>query len=787
MAKDEVFLLEIMKHRHPASSNFLAVLLFIVLPFGASRAAAVKDTLFSGECISASQKLMSKTGIFELGLFANTFYYHQPYSWGIRYKSLVEKSPVFFVGDDNYLSNYSRLCFLEGKLYIEDEEWSYDYDLWPPDSDSDSQRNGSVASVAILLDTGNFVVRDEVNPSVAMWQSFDYLSTSDVLQPGAWTALDTDTGASLMTGETYDYPPRNCTLVIDKSRKRGFAINIGCGSYLGTFPEWMVAYKENASSIQLNVPKSPNDIEFLKLDFGQVSLLRWLGNGTFGAWQPLWSFPSSCNASPFICGAFGACTHAGTCRCIEGFKPTLADEWELGRFASGCSSIHPLECENGYTNDSFVLLNNLRGLPDYAHNEPAASSDECKSACLSNCYCTAYSYSSGCKIWPFKLHNLSLADNPTYNSIYVRVGSAEKKRLYTRGIVALGIVLLVAITVTGSLIFWLYKILSSRQMNVEGFLVVYSYAQLKKATGNFCCKLGEGGFGSVFKGMIVGSTPVAVKNLKCFRYGEKQFRTEVQTIGMIQQTNLVRLLGFCAEGTRRLLVYEYMSNGSLDAHLFSDSSSALSWNLRYQIAVGIAKGLAYLHEECNDCIIHCDIKPENILLNAEFCPKIADFGMAKLVKRDYNGALTTFRGTIGYLAPEWLSGQAVTYKVDVYSFGIVLFEIISGRRTSTKMRFGDHSYFPSYAAAQVNEGEVLCLLDGRLEGNANVKELEVACRVACWCIQDDEDHRPSMGQVVRMLEGAVHPEVPPIPASFQNLMSYDDSGIYSAELPGSSK
>jgi hypothetical protein len=780
--------MKMVEHRRPAASNFLAaVFLSIVLPLGASsRGAAVKDALRPGQCISGSETLVSKSGIFELGLFVNTF---QRYRWGIRYKGLVERSPVFSVDDDRYFRNSTVLCFLAGKLYTEGN--GYNYTLWP----TDSERNGSVASVAILLDTGNFVVRDEMNPSVVMWQSFDHQSLSDVLQPGAWAALDTSTGGASMVAEVmYNYPSDySCTLVIDKSRKRGFSINIDIKEttvqvYLGTFPEWMVAYKENASSVQLNVPKNPNDVEFLKLDFGQVSLLRWSGNGTFGAWQPLWSFPSSCKESPFICGAFGACSQAGKCKCIDGFKPTRPDEWELGHFAGGCSSIHPLECENGNTNDSFVLLDNLQGLPDYTENMTAASSDECKSACLSNCYCIAYSYSSGCKIWALKLHNLSLADNPPYSSIHVRVGSAEKKGLCTRKIVALVVGLLIAIIVTGSLLFWTYKRLSSRKIKVEGFLVVYSYARLKKATGKFSEKLGEGGFGSVFKGVIAGPTLVAVKKLKGLGYGEKQFRTEVQTIGMIQQTNLVRLLGFCAEGTRRLLVYEYMPNGSLNAHLFSENSSALSWNLRYGIALGIAKGLAYLHEGCNDRIIHCDIKPENILLDAEFCPKIADFGMAKLLKREYSTALTTFRGTIGYLAPEWLSGQAVTYKVDVYSFGIVLLEIISGRRTSsTKMRFGDHSYFPSYAAAQVNEGEVLCLLDAKLEGNADAKELEVACRVACWCIQDDESSRPSMGQVVRMLEGVVRPEVPPVPASFQWLVDCDDSGVYSAGGPGSRK
>ncbi|KAL6627164.1 hypothetical protein ACP70R_030890 [Stipagrostis hirtigluma subsp. patula] len=782
MAKSKSCLLQGKKSSHPAASIISAIFLFIILVFSATTTAAVTDTLLPGQSISGTETLTSKSGVFELGSFASNFY--EKNYLGVRYKSLMERSPVFRLGANDFgIASYSNatLHFHTDMLYIDEKVSGWEFVLWS----SNSTTNGSAASVAILLDTGNFVLRDEMN--LTIWQSFDY--PGDALLPGQWIRLNPVSGADIEIQSGCD--PYNCTLHIYGIGRANFSVQASYLCYYGEkklkqsygkFPDWMFTYKEDGSSVQLNVPGSHNSIQFMNLELGEVILLRWLGDATTGGWQNLWSFPSSCNGSSFICGAFGACTEAGKCRCIDGFQPRFAGDWENGYFASGCWNTHPLKCEDGgKTTDSFVLMDNLWQLGSY-NVWPAGSSEECKSHCLSNCHCTAYSYSSMCKIWFHNLLGLSIADNSN-NSIYVRVGSAEQKGLRTQEIVA-WVAGLVAIIVIGSLFFLKYKGSSSRRINVEGFLVVYPFAQLKKATRDFSDKLGEGAFGSVFKGKIAGSTFVAVKVLKGLGYGDKQFRTEVQTIGMIQQTNIVRLLGFCVEGARRLLVYEYMANGSLDTHLFSENSSVLTWNLRYRIALGIAKGLAYLHEECNGCIIHCDIKPENILLDAEFCPKIADFGMAKLLQREFSAALTTFRGTIGYLAPEWLSGQAITCKADVYSFGIVLFELISGRRTTKKVRFGDHSYFPSYAAAKVNEREVLCLLDSRLDGNAVVKELDVTCRVACWCIQDDESHRPSMGQVVRMLEGVVDTEMPPIPASFHHILGYDDSGIYSAEGSG---
>ncbi|KAK3119208.1 hypothetical protein QOZ80_9BG0715850 [Eleusine coracana subsp. coracana] len=236
-----------------------------------------------------------------------------------------------------------------------------------------------------------------------------------------------------------------------------------------------------------------------------------------------------------------------------------------------------------------------------------------------------------------------------------------------------------------------------------------------------------------------------------------------------------------------------MPNHSLDTHLFQSNSTYLDWEIRCQIALGVARGLAYLHHGCRDCIIHCDIKPQNILLDASFVPKIADFGMAKFLGREFSRVVTTMRGTIGYLAPEWISGTAVTSKIDVYSYGMVLLEIISGRRNwnvkiscdddhaanfpmqvshnddhkgEFSVSHNDDDYagsFPVQVAYKLLHGDILGLADPRLNGNVNLEEVERFCKVACWCIQDNEFDRPTMNEVVQFLEGTSDPDMPPMP------------------------
>jgi serine/threonine protein kinase len=212
----------------------------------------------------------------------------------------------------------------------------------------------------------------------------------------------------------------------------------------------------------------------------------------------------------------------------------------------------------------------------------------------------------------------------------------------------------------------------------------FTYRDLKAATGNFKEELGRGGSGVVYRGVVDQGRVVAVKKLAGVEQGDEEFWAEMTVIGRINHMNLVRTWGFCSEGRHKMLVYEYVENESLDRHLFATDRRPLPWDDRYRIALGTARGLAYLHHECLEWVVHCDVKPENILLTREFVAKIADFGLAKLSKRDDRSGVefSRMRGTLGYMAPEWALNLPINAKVDVYSYGIVLLEIVTGRRIS---------------------------------------------------------------------------------------------------------
>ncbi|KAG2691683.1 hypothetical protein I3760_08G019600, partial [Carya illinoinensis] len=298
--------------------------------------------------------------------------------------------------------------------------------------------------------------------------------------------------------------------------------------------------------------------------------------------------------------------------------------------------------------------------------------------------------------------------------------------------------------------------------------VRFTAQQLCNFTKNYSTILGAGGFGIVYKGQFPNGVAIAVKVLtrsQARSTAEDQFMAEVGTIGRTYHINLVRLFGFCHDQFMSALVYEFMENGSLDKYLFG-SKQEIEWEKLHDIAVGTAKGIAYLHEECQQRIIHYDIKPGNILVDVNFFPKVADFGLAKLCNRDGSHAsVSGYRGTPGYSAPEFmLKNYPITNKCDVYSFGMVLFEIV-GRRRNTGTASPDHSldWFPKqvWEEHEKNELEAMTVACGIGE-----KDREKAIRmamVALWCVQDSPEARPPMSVVVKMLEGEVEIMQPPKP------------------------
>ncbi|XP_065859809.1 rust resistance kinase Lr10-like [Euphorbia lathyris] len=324
------------------------------------------------------------------------------------------------------------------------------------------------------------------------------------------------------------------------------------------------------------------------------------------------------------------------------------------------------------------------------------------------------------------------------------------------------------------------------QVRIERFLedykalkpIRYCYADIKRITNNFKDKLGEGAYGTVFKGKLCHGITVAVKILNFSKGNGDEFINEVGTIGRIHHVNVVRLVGYCADGFRRALVYEFLPNESLEKFIFSKDRNkhVLGWEKLLKIALGVAKGIEYLHQGCEQRILHFDIKPQNVLLDYNFNPKISDFGLAKLCSKDRSAVtMTAARGTMGYVAPEVFSRNFgnVSCKSDVYSFGMLLLEMVGGRKnTDEKVKNGSGIYFPEWIYNHLNKGEELRICIGGEEGDA-----EIAKRVAIvglWCIQWHPVNRPSMKTVIQMLERD-NLRIPPNP--FSSNRSYTSSQI----------
>ncbi|XP_071714501.1 putative serine/threonine-protein kinase isoform X1 [Rutidosis leptorrhynchoides] len=283
----------------------------------------------------------------------------------------------------------------------------------------------------------------------------------------------------------------------------------------------------------------------------------------------------------------------------------------------------------------------------------------------------------------------------------------------------------------------------------------FSYKELQVATYNFdrSTKIGRGGFGIVYKGILKDGTQVAVKTLSVeSKQGVREFLTEINTISNVRHRNLVELIGCCVEGAHRILVYEFLENNSLDHALLGRKTYTpeLDWKRRCEICIGTARGLAYLHEELEPHIVHRDIKASNILLDKDFSPKIGDFGLAKLFPDSITHISTKLAGTTGYLAPEYVLGGQLTLKADVYSFGVLVLETISGRSSSISSWGRMQKVLLEWAWELYEEGKLLELVDPDLKAYPEEEVLKYI-KVAFFCTQATANRRPMMSQVVDML------------------------------------
>ncbi|KAI5060866.1 hypothetical protein GOP47_0023371 [Adiantum capillus-veneris] len=280
---------------------------------------------------------------------------------------------------------------------------------------------------------------------------------------------------------------------------------------------------------------------------------------------------------------------------------------------------------------------------------------------------------------------------------------------------------------------------------------VFSLEELKKATAQFhpSNKLGEGGFGIVYKGTLLDGEQVAIKKLSIgSQQGKQEFLNEVNLITSVQHKNLTRLLGCCVENSERILVYEYLHNKSLDTFLFGEArdSRTLNWSTRYGIVVGVSKGLAYLHEESHVRIIHRDIKPSNILLDDQLNPVIADFGLARLVHNNATHINTRVAGTVGYLAPEYAMRGDLSEKVDVFSFGLVSLEILTGKQNF-------HSSLLTWVWEKYSHKRTLDLVDEKLGIVFFPEQVVRLVHIALLCMQENPKQRPAMSMVTLWLSG----------------------------------
>ncbi|XP_075668669.1 G-type lectin S-receptor-like serine/threonine-protein kinase At4g27290 [Castanea sativa] len=770
------------------------------------------DSITQSQSLSDSKgtNLVSKDGGFVLGFFS-TGNSNNRYL-GIWYNNISVRTVVWVANRRNPIGDSSGVLMLNSSSSL--VLLSQNRTVWSANSTKEA---GSPVVELLDSGNLVLREKNEENPDSYLWQSFDFPSDTWLpgmklgwdLRTGlerrltAWKSPDDPSPGELSFGiELHNYP--------DIVMKNGSKVYARTGSWNGIRFSGALWLKANPVS-DFTFVSNKDEVYLMYHTNKKSAITRVVLNQTFylyeryiwieadKKWILYFYVPQDKCDSYNLCGANGNCIIGDSpiCQCVEGFKPKSSERWNPDYWSKGCVRTTNLSCVDK-DKIGFVKLVGLK-LPDttYSWVNESMNLNECGVKCLNNCSCMAYSNTdirdggSGCAIWYGDLIDIrqvgANGQDANWQDVYIRmpaskkvsqeVSPQEKKVNQEDGIdkqkMKVRVAVAIAIAVVFGVILIAYCICKRKNFrekmknkgmidqNIDGQnedleLPFYSLATIAIATNKFSSnnKLGEGGFGLVYKGILADGQEIAVKRLsRNSRQGLSEFKNEVMSIAKLQHRNLVRLLGYCIEGEEKMLIYEYMPNGSLDSFIFDQMrSNTLGWPMRFNIICGIARGLLYLHEDSRLRIIHRDLKASNILLDSKMNPKISDFGMARSFGGDQiEGNTNRVVGTYGYMAPEYAIDGLFSVKSDVFSFGILLLEIICGKKNRG-------SFHPEYSLNLVGhawkswkEGRTLELIDTCLKDSCILSELERCLHISFLCLQQHHEDRPNMSFVVMML------------------------------------
>ncbi|XP_051132336.1 G-type lectin S-receptor-like serine/threonine-protein kinase At4g27290 [Andrographis paniculata] len=736
---------------------------------------------------------------FQMGFFSPAG--SQKRFFGIWYSIISSGTVVWVANRDSPLDTTSGALQLSPHGNLQLLNSTNGTSVWS----SSIARAAAGVPAAALLESGNLVVKDSNGDYI--WQSFDY--PSDTALPGMKMGKNFPAGLDrVLTSwkSTGDPAAGSYSFLMDSHGFPQLFLTGGGGAEIFRSGPWNGERFSGASGLKPNpiytfdfkfdqdevyyIFNLVNASVFSRLVLSPIGILRRF---TWNYKQQEWT--TLINAPADNCDYYGLCHGNGicdigknpVCSCLERFKPKDPSDWAAADWSSGCVRKAPLNCKS----DGFVKYTGVK-LPDTRNSWYNKNIDlkECREMCARNCNCTAYSNldirgkGSGCLLWFEDLMDMrSFGENG--QDIYVRLASSELASSGRRmTVLRVCLSLLGVIFVSGlvvALFMWKKRraktkmVQGPQEVTQEGTsgsnsghprgdegekedmeLPQIELSSVLEATDHFSSqnKIGEGGFGPVYKGMLRGRE-IAVKRLsKQSTQGLDEFKNEVILIAKLQHRNLVKLLGCCIEDGEKMLIYEYMPNNSLDTFIFDESQrKSLDWPIRFRIINGIARGLLYLHQDSRLRIIHRDLKPSNILLDDVMNPKISDFGMARSFGGNESEANTRrVVGTYGYMSPEYAVDGHFSVKSDVFSFGVLVLEIVAGMRNRGFFHADHHHNLVGHAWILHNEGRPLDLIDPCLSTESSqLSEIMRSIHTGLLCTQKSPEERPSMSNVVLML------------------------------------